>query len=160
MNIGITGHQELANPLAWQWVTTQIQQQIEAAEPPLHGYTSLAKGADQIFADLVIAAGGRLHVVIPFENYARTLNGQYLTHYYKLLKNASSETLHRGGSDEDAFFAAGRRVVDLAQRVLAVWDGKPARGKGGTADVVAYSQSKHIPVVHINPIDRTVRTLT
>ena len=40
--------------------------------------------------------------------------------------------------------------------IFAVWTGKPAKGKGGTADIVAYAIDKKIPVVHINPLERTV----
>ncbi|MCA1708813.1 MAG: hypothetical protein LC808_38260, partial [Actinobacteria bacterium] len=48
---------------------------------------------------------------------------------------------------EDAFFAAGRRVVDLSDVVVAVWDGMEAKGKGGTGDVVTYARDNGIPVV-------------
>jgi hypothetical protein len=34
---------------------------------------------------------------------------------------------------------------------LAVWDGKPARGYGGTADVVADAKTRGIPVTIIWP---------
>jgi hypothetical protein len=61
------------------------------------------------------------------------------------------------GTDEDAYLAAGQRVVELSDIVLAVWNGKPAKGKGGTADVVAYAIRRGMPLIHINPISRTVR---
>jgi len=38
-------------------------------------------------------------------------------------------------TDEDAYMAAGRRVVDLSDVMIAVWNAKPAKGKGGTADI-------------------------
>src|SRR5271165_2228772 len=38
-------------------------------------------------------------------------------------------------TDEDAYMAAGRRVVDLSDVMIAVWIAKPAKGKGGTADI-------------------------
>jgi hypothetical protein len=43
--------------------------------------------------------------------------------------------------------------------MIAVWDAKPAMGKGGTADVVDYAVASGVPVVHINPVDRTVTRL-
>jgi hypothetical protein len=41
----------------------------------------------------------------------------------------------------------------VAQRVdrLAIWDGRPARGYGGTADVVAEAQREGLPVVVLWP---------
>jgi len=50
------------------------------------------------------------------------------------------------------------RVVDLADLLIAVWDGKPARGPGGTADVVAYAASAGKPYVWLDPIRLTTRT--
>jgi len=35
----------------------------------------------------------------------------------------------------------------------------PQKGKGGTADVVAYAVASRVPVVHINPVERTVTRL-
>jgi hypothetical protein len=39
----------------------------------------------------------------------------------------------------------GKVVVDRAEVLIAVWDGLPARGLGGTADVVAYAGSAGCP---------------
>lgn len=46
-------------------------------------------------------------------------------------------------------------MLDRADRLLAVWDGKPARGYGGTADVVAEAQTRVIPVTVIRPEGRS-----
>jgi hypothetical protein len=79
--------------------------------------------------------------------------------YRQLLSHASVEILQTPGTDEDAYLAAGRRVAEQSDVMIAVWDAKPAKGKGGTADVVAYAVAFGIPVVHINPVDRTVTRL-
>lgn len=47
--------------------------------------------------------------------------------------------------------AGGRVVVDRSARLLAVWDGQPARGHGGTAGVVAYARKRGVPVEVIWP---------
>ncbi|MFJ8953478.1 hypothetical protein ACIRO1_25525 [Streptomyces sp. NPDC102381] len=51
--------------------------------------------------------------------------------------------------------AAGKEVVDQSDVLLAVWDGKPAGGKGGTADVVAYAQRQGMDVRIIWPLGAT-----
>ena len=51
---------------------------------------------------------------------------------------------------EDAYLAAGHAVVDDADVVLALWDGRPARGRGGTAEVVEYARSLGRPLVWID----------
>jgi len=47
--------------------------------------------------------------------------------------------------------AASKLMVDEADELYAVWDGKPARGYGGTADVVAYAREHGTPVRVIWP---------
>jgi hypothetical protein len=39
----------------------------------------------------------------------------------------------------EAFFEASTSMVDRVDAVIAVWDGRPAQGFGGTADVVNYA---------------------
>ncbi len=38
--------------------------------------------------------------------------------------------------------AAGRAVADRSDLLLAVWDGAPAAGLGGTADIVRYAEER------------------
>jgi hypothetical protein len=45
----------------------------------------------------------------------------------------------------------GPPMVDQADELYAVWDGKPARSFGGTADVVAYAREHGTPVRVIWP---------
>jgi hypothetical protein len=47
--------------------------------------------------------------------------------------------------------AASERMLDLADQLVAVWDGLPARGYGGTADVVAAARRRGMPVVVVWP---------
>jgi hypothetical protein len=42
-------------------------------------------------------------------------------------------------------------MVDRADRLIAVWDGLPARAYGGTADVVQYARHKGTPVTVVWP---------
>jgi hypothetical protein len=50
-----------------------------------------------------------------------------------------------------AAMEASRAMLDQAERTFAVWDGKPARGYGGTADVVAEARDRGTPVTVIWP---------
>lgn len=153
MRIGITGHQRLTDPSRWEWVGGEIAQILARTPKPLIGVTSLAIGADQLFADLVLQQHGTLEAIIPFEGYELIFaEGRDRREYQRLLDRASRvEILHRTGSAEHAYFGAGKRVVDLADLLVAVWDGKPAAGLGGTADVVAYAQQQGKAVLHLDP---------
>ncbi len=46
---------------------------------------------------------------------------------------------------------ASKLMIDEAGELYAVWDGKPARGCGGTADVAAYARERGTPVQVIWP---------
>jgi hypothetical protein len=54
------------------------------------------------------------------------------------------------GTREDAYLDCGVETVNGADVLLALWDGQPARGKGGTADVVEYARALGKPLVVID----------
>ena len=154
--VGITGHQRLDDPGAWPWVADAMRDQLTAMSPPLLAVTSLAIGADQLLARLVIERGGKIYAVLPFADIERSFSPGDRPAYREFSKNATVEVLDIPGTDEDAYLAAGHRVVDNSDIMLAVWDGKPAKSKGGTADVVAYAIKRGIPLIHIDPLLRIV----
>lgn len=157
MRIGITGHQKLDDPKLWDWVLMVLRDELLNIQPPLVGVTSLAIGADQLFARLVLSMGGTIQAILPYADIERSFLPEDLNAYRELVKQATVMVLNVPGSDEDAYFAAGQKVVDLSDMLFAVWDGKPARGKGGTADIVAYATQRGVKVIHINPILYTVQ---
>src|SRR5260221_12639223 len=57
----------------------------------------------------------------------------------------------RRSEESDAYLAAGKLIVELCDVLVAVWDGEPAAGKGGTADVVAVALASGRPVIWLNP---------
>lgn len=67
---------------------------------------------------------------------------------------------HRGLSESTEAWIAGelRRTIqtkglmlERADELIAVWDGQPARGYGGTADVVQAARDKDLPVTVVWP---------
>jgi hypothetical protein len=142
----------------WRWVEQEFDSLLHSWPEPYIGVTSLAIGADQLFARAVLRRGGSLEVIIPFAGYERTFKEwQDKQEYYRLLRLASRvEVLDKSGSDEDAYFASGKRVVDLSTLLVAVWDGRPAAGLGGTGDVVNYAAQQFKRTIHLNPVTREV----
>jgi hypothetical protein len=126
------------------------------------GVSSLASGADQLFAKIVVRMGAELHAVIPCAKYESTFfDKRALNQYHKLLQHAGKvEVLNHKDPSQSAFLHAGHRVVDLSQMVVAVWDGLNARGKGGTADIVRYAQeqAKEVVVVWPSGVSRQKQT--
>lgn len=149
--IGMTGHQGLT-PETEVLVARAIADELRGV-PDLVGITSLAEGADQLFAEHVLAAGGGLVVIVPAADYIRTFSDDSARERFRRLLDRATDVIHLPfeTSSEDAYWAAGRTVVDRSDRILAVWNGKPAGGLGGTADVVAYAREHARPTVVIWP---------
>ena len=158
--VGITGHRTLSDDAQWSWVREQIDAALAVLEPPIVGVSSLAEGADQCFAAAVLAAGGQLHAVLAFEHFGESLGDDGRASFAALLDDADDvEVIDRQPTRDLAYLAAGLRVVELADVLFAVWDGKPARGTGGTAEIVERAAAIETPVLQIDTSDATVRWL-
>jgi hypothetical protein len=153
MKIGITGHQVIP-PEADKYVRSGIADCLTRWADDLTGVGSLAAGADQLFAACLLHRGGKLHVIVPCDNYETTFSNESdLDRYVKFCNQAARiEKLPFPAPSEEAYLAAGKQVVDCTNLLLAVWDGEPARGKGGTADIVAYARQCGTEVQIIWPV--------
>ena len=157
MIIGITGHQELDDPSAWDWIQKEFGDFLSQYQDSLIGVSSLAIGADQYFAEAVLELGGTLNAVIPFTDYEYEFEEQDRVRYLQFLQRATNiEILNINKTDEEAFLQAVKTIVDKVDLLVAVWDGKPAAGLGGTADIVKYAKQKAKFILHLNPINRSI----
>ncbi len=140
--VGITGHQNLSDETAGL-VRSALHDRLEAFGT-VQGITSLAAGADQLFARAVLAAGGRLLAVIPSQDYESSFASERDRASFRELLERSVERviLPYPRPSEEAYWAAGREVVDRSDHLLAVWDGAASAGLGGTGDVVAYARER------------------
>jgi hypothetical protein len=150
--VACTGHQGLPEE-ALAYIEPRLWDILTDAKDDLVGVCSLAAGADQLFARAVLRAGGQLHVIVPSSNYGAAFsNATDRSTYEILLREASSaEVLDYPEPSEDAFMEAGRRAVEMSGALIAIWDGEPARGKGGTADVVGLARELGRAVVTLWP---------
>ncbi|MEU4947741.1 hypothetical protein [Streptomyces lavendulae] len=146
MRIGITGHRGL-NAEVEQQVRDLLEAAVSEHGANLVGVSCIADGPDAWFAEYVLAHGGRLEVVLPADQYREGLPAEHWPLYDELMSRAAD--VHRTGmvaSDSAAHMAGSEILVGLVDELLAVWDGKPAWGYGGTADVVAYAERTGVPV--------------
>lgn len=159
MKVGITGHQRREGA-DWNWVDEHLTAHLRSIGAPFSGYSSLAEGADQLFAKTVLKVGGQLHAVIPMEDYERHFDSVAALAGYRWLLSWSSEIRLRSREPaERAFLKAGEWIVAHVDRLIAVWDEHPAAGPGGTADIVAGARDRGIAILVINPVNRTLRRI-
>ncbi|MFG3439426.1 hypothetical protein ACGF0J_19480 [Nonomuraea sp. NPDC047897] len=144
--IAISGHRGLPPDTA-ELVATELRAVLGEEGSPITGLSCLADGADQIFARVVLDLGGALEAVVPAQRYREALPDEAQDRYDELVRHAAE--VHRlpfVESTSEAHMAAGRHLLDDADTLVAVWDGLPARGHGGTADVVAEALARGIRV--------------
>ncbi len=159
MNIGVTGHQKLPGKSSIKWLKNELYIMLEGIEEISSAYSSLAIGADQIFARAVITRKIDLVAIIPCNHYDETFKESARKCYFELLSECKLiETLDFTRPSEVAFFSAGKQVVEKSDLLFAIWDGQHAKGLGGTGDIVEYALSLNKKVIHLNPISKQVIT--
>ncbi|MFJ9179412.1 hypothetical protein [Streptomyces sp. NPDC102360] len=152
MRVGITGHRGLPPAVANQVRTLLRDHAATYDARHLVAVSCIADGPDTWWAKEVLSAGGRIEVVVPAAEYRDGLPEWHHPDYDDLMKRASD--IHTTGLDKstsEAHQAGSEILVGLCDRLIAVWDGLPARGYGGTADVVSYAEQVGVPVTVLWP---------
>lgn len=179
LSVGITGHRIEALPEdAVETIVERIRAALvelkagaldlyrrerhffsETAEPRLLFVSPLADGADQIATEIALDLGFELQAVLPFDRrtYRKTLHNSGLTRFEELVHRASCVLELPGEPDDQvkAFVMAGRATVAHCDVLLAIWDGLPPRGRGGTGEVVQIAITRGTAIAHV-PIDPSV----
>jgi hypothetical protein len=148
--IGITGHRVIPAE-AYPAVRAAIERALGSHPGPLEAYSSLAVGADQLFADLALSHGAELTAVIPSGDYEHDFAAPGELESFRHYRGRATRevVLSYPHSTGEAYYAAGAYIADTCDRLLAVWDGGPSRGLGGTADIVHYARDRGKPVTVI-----------
>lgn len=151
--IGITGHSNLTSesvPLIADAIRAELN---EHRGTNLIGVSCLARGADQLFAQVVLDTGGTLEVVLPASDYRdRKVKTDNAATFDALLGMASRvHVMPYAESNRDAYMAASEHVLATIDAMVAVWDGNPSGGHGGTGDVVNAARERGIPTTVVWP---------
>ncbi len=150
--LAITGHRGLPTDVT-RLVDAALREEISKfAATDLVGLSCLADGADTLFACAVLDHGGSLIAIVPATLYRDGLPAEHHSVYDALFEQADQVIrLDHVESDSQAHMDASQRMIDESDRLLAVWDGQPARGYGGTADVVHAAHERGVPVTVVWP---------
>jgi len=153
VRIGITGHSNLAADCLDLVRQALADALAPYADSGLVGVSCLARGADQLFAEAVLEAGGSLEVVLPSADYRETkVKPEEREQFDRLLvRSAWVRYMSHLSAGRQAYEDANEAVIGSVDRLFAVWDGRPAAGRGGTADAVAAARARGVPVDVIWP---------
>ncbi|MEU8074705.1 hypothetical protein AB0B31_04590 [Catellatospora citrea] len=151
--IGVTGHINLTADTALL-VGAALRELLAAYRPEeLVGVSCLAAGADTIFAEAVLAHGGRLEVVLPAADYRdRQVAPEHGAAFDRLAGHAASvRVMPHAQAGRAAYQDANAAMLAGCDLLVAVWDGQPPADRGGTAAVVADAHALALPVVVVWP---------
>jgi hypothetical protein len=151
--IGVTGHLDLT-PATVELVTGAIRQLLTVyPAEQLTGVSCLAAGADRLFAEAVLATGGRLEAVLPAADYRdRKVGFEQLAAFDRLVMEAVQvRVMPHAQSGPAAYESANEAMLDSSDLLIAVWDGRAGQGRDGTAAVVAEALSRGMPVTVVWP---------
>jgi hypothetical protein len=127
----------------------------------------LAEGADRAVARAVLAEPeSRLDVVLPLaiEDYlldfateeSRAEFRELLAHSRKpvslrtrRIADDHSDPAGQAELRREAYAKVGLYVVDHCDVLIAVWDGQPSRGRGGTAETIRYALEQRRPIIRV-----------
>lgn len=169
--VGITGARSL-DPAHLPRLTTQLRALLETMQATLHGLAAarrvanayqhgapvlrclspLARGADRLVAREALALGWQLYVPMPFsqDEYAQDFaSGEDRDEFHALLDRAAGWLALDGARGEEtdrSYEAVGHYVVRHCDLLIAIWDGRPAAGRGGTSDIVRYAAQTGVPI--------------
>jgi hypothetical protein len=125
------------------------------SEPILRIISPLAEGADRLVADEALKLSFNLQCPLPFfqEEYEKDFSLEGSTDEFRALRVQAESVFELDGirdRNNEAYEAVGHVLLRQSDLLIAVWDGAPARGKGGTAQVVGEALTSEIPVIRIN----------
>jgi hypothetical protein len=125
-------------------------------DPPLFRLiSSLAEGADRIAADEALSLGWELQCPLPFfaEEYTEDFRSVESKETFRQLLGRATAVMELDGSrnrSSEAYLAAGNVVLNQCDILLAIWDGRPPHGEGGTGQIAEESLRRNTLVVWID----------
>src|SRR6266487_633569 len=164
--IGVSGHQQIGDETTFKFVSQHLRELLtlykEQAFQRGHqivAYSSLAVGADQLFAQTALDLDIPLEAVIPCAHYEELYTSAEALDAYRHLLNLCQHvhSFSEKPCSEEVFLHAGYWIVDHSDMLIFIWNGRPPMGKGGTGDIATYARLKNLPYVHLHTLRHTIK---
>ncbi|MEO7039851.1 MAG: hypothetical protein ABI446_10450 [Gemmatimonadaceae bacterium] len=168
VTIGVTGHRSLlpGDEAAIQAQLRALFARIrrEAPHSPMILLSALAEGADRLVARFALGEGIGLIVVLPMrqENYEVDFpDAKSRDEFRALLRDPRVERVivaprldpsadESGPGRDHQYLLAGLFVARNSDVLIALWDGKPTRGVGGSAQIVDFRRTGRLEATEEN----------
>jgi hypothetical protein len=153
--VGFTGHRRLQQPDKVGDLLRELLVSLGKEIPgQLVGYSSIAIGGDTLFAEACLSSGIPWVASLPFAegDFKSDFTDRDWNKARQLLQRAARVDSLVGAKDRNvAYLECGLATVEEADLMIALWDGQPSRGTGGTAEVVAHARNFGKPLILIDP---------
>jgi hypothetical protein len=156
VSIGVTGHRDLDNV---KLITSSVDEVLRKIRNTFPGETltiisPLAEGADRLVVWRAME-NNDVHLIVPLpleiSEYMQDFSGIYSKAEFVTLLEQAAQVIELPAEEtrEASYLAAGSYTLDHSDLLIAVWDGQPARGPGGTGQIVAQAREKLMPIAWV-----------
>lgn len=159
--IGFTGHRSLEDESKSRVRILEFLQDFKAkTNKTVYGVSSAAAGGDLLFAESCIQIGLPIRILLPEpkEQFREDFDEATWNRAESVMKRAISvEVIGSGQTKEERYYECGVETVQQSQLLLALWNGKPSHGLGGTEEIVTFAKEQERPVIWIHSVTGDVQ---
>jgi len=159
--IGFTGHRRVADPAGIGRVLRAVLAELRAT-PGVEwlALSSVAAGSDILFARAALAEGLGWEAILPLppaEFRHDFADAEWRDVEALLAESEQVRVIGERSRRVDAYLDGGMETVNHSDLLVTVWDGEPSRGRGGTAEIVAYARELGRPLIIVDARTLVVR---
>jgi hypothetical protein len=152
--IGFTGHRKVSDETKRRHAIRDfLSRQKESHQGVVYGISSAASGGDQLFAESCLELNIPLRILLPrpAEQFRADFDETSWQRTVRIMENAIAvEVTGRHESQSEQYYDCGIQTVAESQLLVALWDGQPSRGTGGTQEIVSYARNTGHPIAWIH----------
>jgi len=159
LRIAVCGHRQLLERTRYERAIDTAAEEIREAFPgcSYHLLSCLAEGADRMLVErLLPLLDARLVLVLPLaeEEYLKDFRSDRSRKEYFHFREQVGEVIQWGNGAPRpwAYREANRVLVSSSDLVVSLWNGRPARGPGGTAEAVGLAREEKKPLLWIRAV--------
>lgn len=161
--IGFTGHRSIPDEAkSRESIRGFLREQKAKTQAIVYGVSSAAAGSDLLFAESCIELEIPLRILLPLsrEDFKQDFDAATWLRVEAVVSKAISvEVTGRGENRNEAYYECGVDTVQQSQLLIAVWDGEPSRGMGGTQEIKEFAEKMGKPVIWIHSVTGATQVL-
>lgn len=155
VKIGVSGHRYLGDTVVLRDSIFEVLENIYTRHnhSKFHIFSPLAIGADQLVAECGLENPTTKLIVLlpmPMKDYLEGFSANEKTGFMRLFnKREKMIQLPYSGKKDEAYLNMGEFLLDSIDYLIVLWNGKHARGTGGTAQIVKLARQMKLPTAWI-----------